>query len=302
MVNPDWRQIESENRGLRVKSNRFLGEGWTFCAYLVNDTLVVRCPKRAEHWPELEREMKFLAFAGDGLPLAVPRYVHAAPDSLAAPHGYAVYHYIHGIALNVGSLDHKGRTEAADRLAGFLRTMHGLRPDGSLDELLPRDDARSMVQDFLGRAGREIGPWLEPLELSALEKILEGHLSAPGNFAFTPAVLHADFSPQHLLVTNESVGAVIDFADVSWGDPDYDFMYLFIEAGEVFVDEVARRYEHPHPEQLRSKIRAFAVIDAMDTILNGEGYARQGDVDDAWRRLRIVHSEREKGQGTRKKA
>ena len=49
MLTPDWSQFESENRGLHVESSRFLGEGWTFCAFLVNDALVVRCPKRAEH-------------------------------------------------------------------------------------------------------------------------------------------------------------------------------------------------------------------------------------------------------------
>ena len=71
-MEPDWRQIEQENLGLSVRSVHFLGEGWNSLAYLVNDELVFRFPKRPEHWEELEREVVFLAFAADFLPLAVP--------------------------------------------------------------------------------------------------------------------------------------------------------------------------------------------------------------------------------------
>ena len=285
MLTPDWSQFESENRGLHVESSRFLGEGWTFCAFLVNDALVVRCPKRAEHWPELEREVTFLAFAADRLPLAVPRYLHVNPYSPAAPHGYAVYGYVHGFPLNVAALNETARVEAADRLAGFLRAMHGLQPDDALAQQLPRDDTRQAVERFIGRAELEIGPRLEAPEMQRLQRILEEHLSAPGTFVYRPAVVHADFSAEHILVSNHSVAAVIDFGDVSWGDPDYDFMYLLIDAGEAFVDDVARCYGHPDPERLRSKLRAFALMDSLDTILKGEGYALDDEEPEAWRRL-----------------
>ena len=80
-MEPDWRLIEQENGGLSVRSAHFLGEGWNSLAYLVNDELVFRFHKRPEHWKELEREVTFLGFAADLLPLAVPRYLRIAPDS-----------------------------------------------------------------------------------------------------------------------------------------------------------------------------------------------------------------------------
>ena len=86
-MEPDWRKIELEIRGLAVQSTHFLGEGWNSRAYLVNNELVFRFPKRPEHWEELEREVRFLAFAADLLTLAVPRYTHMAPDS-SAPYGW----------------------------------------------------------------------------------------------------------------------------------------------------------------------------------------------------------------------
>ena len=37
------------------------------------------------------------------------------------------------------------------------------------------------------------------------------------------------------------VTGVIDFSDVSFGEPDYDFSSLFIDVGETFTIDVARR-------------------------------------------------------------
>jgi hypothetical protein len=48
-MKPDWRKIEFENAGLVVRSADFLGEGWNSRAYLVNNELVFRFPKRAEN-------------------------------------------------------------------------------------------------------------------------------------------------------------------------------------------------------------------------------------------------------------
>jgi len=285
-MKPDWRLIELENRGLFVQSTRFLGEGWCSRAYLVNDELVFRFPKRPEQWKELDREIKFLAFAGDHLTLAVPRYMHAAPVSPGAAHGYAVYRYLSGHPMDATALTHDDRAAAADRIAAFLRGLHDLEPNPEVGSLLPQDDERIVATQCFARAEREIAPKLRPLEARALHKQFEMHLSAPANFSFRPVVLHADFSGDHILMDNNSVVAVIDFGDVNWGDPDYDFVYLFREFGEAFVKAVARSYGHPDLEQLRIKLKYFDLVDQVDTILNGVGYALEGQENTAWRRLK----------------
>ena len=97
-MKPDWRQIELENPGLSVQSAAVLGEGWNSRVYLVNNDLVFRFPKRSEQWVELDREIKFLAFAADRLPLRLPRYVQVLRESTGATFGYAAYRYISGRA------------------------------------------------------------------------------------------------------------------------------------------------------------------------------------------------------------
>jgi aminoglycoside 2''-phosphotransferase len=285
-MEPDWRQIENENRGLSVRSAHFMGEGWNSRAYLVNNDLVFRFPKRPEHWKELEREVTFLAFAADFLPLAVPRYSRMAPDSTASAYGYSVYRYLRGQAMNVNSLTREKLAEAAEAIAAFLRALHGLHPSSEVGALLPREDWRLVAEEYFARTRREILSKLRPVEANALVERFEIYLSAPENFLFQSVVLHADLSRDHILMENHSVAAVIDFGDVNWGDPDYDFMYLFIDFGQAFVEEVARRYGHPDLERLMSKLLYFGLVDQIGTILDGAGLAPQGQEHLAWLRLK----------------
>jgi aminoglycoside 2''-phosphotransferase len=162
-MEPDWRQIEHENRGLSVQSAHFLGEGWNSRAYLVNNELVFRFPKRPEHWKELEREVAFLAFAADLLPLAVPRYLHMAPNSPASAYGYSVYRYLHGHAMNVNALPRKKRAQAAESIGAFLRGLHGLHPSAEVGlYCLGRTSAWSPRNTSLAhgmRSCRNCVPW-----------------------------------------------------------------------------------------------------------------------------------------------
>jgi aminoglycoside 2''-phosphotransferase len=287
VLQPDWPRIEVES-GLAVQSACFLGEGWNSRAYLVNDGFVFRFPKRHELWEELEREIKFLAFAADRLPLSVPRYVQVAPDSRSAAYGYAAYRYLRGRALNVSDLNESKRAEAAEDLGGFLRALHDLAPDPSLASTLPREEERVTSEQWFERSEREIASKLTGRDATVLRELFKTYLGAPENFSFQPVVLHADLSAEHILMDDSSIAAILDFGDVNWGDPDYDFMYLFVDFGQAFAEEVARRYGHRDIEQLRRKLRYFAIVDQIDTILNGPGVAPEGQPEAAWGKLRRI--------------
>ncbi len=85
----------------------------------------------------------------------------------------------------------------------------------------------------------------------------ETYLGTSENFSFQPVVLHADLSRDHLITHNDAVAGVLDFGDVNWGDPDYDFHYLFLDFGEAFAIDVAsiRSSRHRAPTQQASVFR-----------------------------------------------
>lgn len=53
----------------------------------------------------------------------------------------------------------------------------------------------------------------------------------------------------------------------------YDFMYLFVDFGQDFAEEAARRYGHRDLERLISKLLYFGLVDQIGAILDGKGLA-----------------------------
>lgn len=282
----DWPRIAAAHPELQIQTVSFLGEGWTSHAFLVNESLVFRFPKRPEVWPELEREIAFMAAAADLLPLPVPRYSRAVRTSDAAAHGYAVYAHVPGRALDLLGMSRDERIEAAETVAMFLQVLHGLHACESIRLHLPHDDECAGAVALRRLAEHAVLPRLSTAEARRLLDRFDCYVDNEANFAFEPVVIHADLCADHILVDKRLVTGIIDFSDVSLGDPDYDFASLVIDVGKEFAVEVAKGYGHSDLDLLLAKLRYFEVADHVDTIVNGEGWALPGQREAAWQRLR----------------
>jgi aminoglycoside 2''-phosphotransferase len=285
---PDWKAIESEVRGLAVRSAVFIGEGWTSTAYRVNDEVVFKFPKRLAEWEELDREIAFLAYARPFLTLPVVEHLYQTPTSAGAPFGYAVYRYLPGQPVNPEGLSGRARSALAADLAGFLRVLHDIRPSPELERALPREDAHAVSVQYQRVADERVGPGLSTAERQSLAESFGSYLEDRVNLATPARILHADLSAQHVLHADGSVTGILDWGDVCFGDPDYDFSYLYLDFGEAFVREVARRYGHPDPDRMVRKARYFSVVDQIGTIVYGGDRGLPGDDVAAWRRLRAL--------------
>ena len=89
------------------------------------------------------------------------------------------------------------------------------------------------------------------------------------------------------MIQNATVTGVIDFGDVNWGDRDYDFMYLFLGCGLSFAEQVAR-YGYADLDGLRFKLRYFALVDQIDTIVHDVDHALSGQQAPAWTQLEAL--------------
>lgn len=288
-VHPDWRRIASEV-SLTIRSAVPIGEGWAATAWRVNDELVFKFPKKAWVWRDLERELSFLPYARPLLPLPVPEYLHTMPESASEPHGYVVCRYLPGNAIDPRTLTDHERTPLARTLARFLRSLHDIDPT-PVTSMLPRDDERAVVTQYRGDAETLVAPRLSTTEGMRLSEVFAEHLNDERNFNGRSVIVHADFSADHILRVGTSVSGVIDWGDVSIGDPDYDFNYLYEELGEAFVREVAAQYGHADPDRLVRKARYFSIADQIGTIVHGGDDALPGDVESSWEMLRTLLSE-----------
>jgi aminoglycoside 2''-phosphotransferase len=287
-LQPDWRAIESEVPDLTIRSVIRLGEGWTATAYQVNHNLVFKFPKGPSLWEQLDREISFLAYARPLLPLPVADHLFQIRNSAGAPHGYAVYRHVAGTAANVSQMSDAARMEVAATLAHFLRSLHALGVSPEIQPDLHQDDERSVSQQHFHAAQEKITPRLTDSEGRCLNELFSRHLEDPNNFPLNHQIVHADLHAQHILYANGLVTGILDWGDVSLGDPEYDFCYLYGDVGEEFVREVASHYGHRDPDRLVRKARYFWMVDQIDVIAYGSGHAPIGEEALAWRQLRAI--------------
>ena len=284
-LQPDWRMIESEVPELVVRSVILLGEGWTGTAYRVNDELVFKFPKRAAEWDELDREIAFPAYARPFIPLPVADHLYQIRNSSGAPHGYAVYRSLPGNALDVDSLSDAERAAVAKALARFLRALHDMKAGPDITPILREDDERAVAEQYYRDAQESVAPNLTVDQRRRLDDLFSNHLDDSANFPTASRIIHADLSADRVLCEGEKVTGILDWGDVSLGDPDYDFSYLYWGLGEAFVRDIALEYGHPDPDRLVRKARYFYAVDQIGTILYGGDRARAGDEAAARNRL-----------------
>lgn len=70
----------------------------------------------------------------------------------------------------------------------------------------------------------------------------EEYLNNKDNFDYTPKLIHADLSINHLLYNeeNEEFIGIIDFGDMQIGDLDFEYIYLLDDCGIDFTKKVIK--------------------------------------------------------------
>lgn len=221
-----------------------LSAGWDNVMFRLGDDYVVRVPHREMSAPLVDFEVKWLPVLSARLPLPVPAPVRAGRPGCGFPWSWAICPWLPGRnALSGGLL---GERHAA-QLGGFLRALHHPAPaDAPVNPyrgvpLADRDDA---VRGRIERLASLID--VAPVT-AAWEQAL-----AVASWSGEPMWLHGDLHPGNILIDDRSVTAVIDFGDLTSGDPatDLSMAWMLFDAptrqvfkravGEVDNDTWAR--------------------------------------------------------------
>jgi aminoglycoside phosphotransferase (APT) family kinase protein len=132
---------------IRIK---MLGTGWDNVAFLVNERLVFRFPRRLIAASLLKREVRMLPLLAPHLPvqIPIPEYVGYPTDTY--PYVFAGYPLLAGITACRCFCSHDERVALAVPIARFLSALHHIPVDSATLQWPPRDDiARA---DVGGRA------------------------------------------------------------------------------------------------------------------------------------------------------
>lgn len=207
----------------------FLASGWDNELYRIGNERVARLPRRALGAEIIKNEQRWLPRLAMRLPLPVP-----SPERIGVPaHGYpywwSVVPYLPGIPAAVGSFD---PAEAATAVGSFLGALHVPAPaDAPANPfrgvpLAQRAGRFAANLALVSQTCRDEGDW------DAVRQVWGAALAAPGHEA-PPVWLHGDLHPANILVNDGQVSGVIDFGDITAGDPasDLSVAWMLLPAG-----------------------------------------------------------------------
>ncbi len=189
--------------------------------FQVGEELVARLPRRQVAVALIEHEQRWLPELGATLPLPVPAPVRIGRPGCGYPWPWSVVPWFPGTIA--------ARTPPDDALAAAIilgRFVAALHQPASADAPanpfrgVPLADRNERFLDGVERLGATIEG---PAALACWEDLVNTPV-----WAGPPVWLHGDLHPANILVHDGRVAAVIDFGDITSGDPATDLMVAWM--------------------------------------------------------------------------
>jgi aminoglycoside phosphotransferase (APT) family kinase protein len=216
-VTPDLvrRLLHEQHPDLATRRLRRVARGWDNDIYRLGDDLSVRLPRRLAGAALILHEQRWLPELADGLPLPVPVPVRTGVPGPGYPWAWSVCAWLPGAEIEVAPP--ADWADAADRLGGFLAAVHRPAPPEA-----PANPYRGVPLDARSAS---FAAGLDLLDATVDRSPLMDawhRASEAADWDGPPVWLHGDIHPRNVLVDGGRLSAVIDFGDLTAGDPASD--------------------------------------------------------------------------------
>lgn len=227
--------------------------GWDNVMFRLGGELSVRLPRRAMSAPLVDHEIRWLPVLAPRLPLPIPAPVRSGHPGGGYPWSWSVCPWFDGEPAAVRPPDDAAATARA--LGDFLRALHRPAPAD-----VPQNPYRGVpLADRSAVTVTRIDSLHDVVDAPGVRSLWED-LAATRPWDGPPVWLHGDLHAGNVVVRDGAIAAVVDWGDLTGGDPATD-----LAAAWMLL-----------PTDVRDEFRAAV-----------------GDVDDdTWRRARgwaLVH-------------
>ena len=192
----------------------WIGTGWDNAMWRLGEHLLLRFPVREAAAHLVEHEQEWLPVLADRLPVDVPVPVRVGRPGSGFPWSWSVVPWFDAVMAASTPVAERGAW--ATTLADFFVALHVPAPEDAPVNPVRGDDVSTRLEPLRTR--------LAGLDLAAGDHVLErfGELAAAPRWDAPPVWIHGDPHPANLLVHDGALRAVIDFGDVTSGDPACD--------------------------------------------------------------------------------
>ena len=203
--------------------------GWDNAMFRLGDDLAVRLPRRAAAATLIVHEQTWLPRLAGRLTLPVPAPCRLGTPAQGYPWRWSVVPWLDGVPAD---LSEPAATQALP-LAVFLRSLHGPAPaDAPANPVrgVPLQQRSEMIAVRMQRLAGGTS-----LITPQIRHVWESALQAP--IDIPPTWIHGDLHPRNVLVEREAITGIIDWGDLTAGDPATDLASIWM----LFGDPRARR-------------------------------------------------------------
>lgn len=254
------RLLSAQHPDLADLELRVLANGWDNAMFRLGDTHTVRLPRREAAAALVVNEATWLAGWGARLPIPISEPVRTGRPSPEYPWHWNVGPWYPGTVAADTALADPARDAA--RLGEFLTALHVPVP------------GREPVNPYRGHAVAELGDRVRAnidrlageIDAGATHRRWQ-ELSAVDEWPGPPVMLHGDLHTANVLVHDGTISAVIDWGDVTVGDPACDLAIAWM-LFEGDARATFRATAAGHDEALWSRAAAWALHFAIVYRLN----------------------------------
>lgn len=206
------------------------GRGWDNTAFLINDGIVFRFPRRQIAAPLIMREVQILPLLAPHLPVRIPVPEYAGAPADDYPWAFAGYTLIPGQTACRRPWPNGERAQQAPAVAEFLSHLHRIPIHDQTAAWAPGDEIeRANVAQRAPKLIERLrvnAAGLHDRETDFLVQRVEELAAAPMR-TMPYCWVHGDFYARHLLYHQNHLAGVIDWGDVHLGDPALDLSIAF---------------------------------------------------------------------------
>lgn len=214
--------LAAQHPDLASRPMHVIANGWDNLMCRLGSDLIVRLPRRELAAELVRHEQRWLPELAPRLPLPIPAPVRVGQPGLGYPWAWSVVPYLPG---SPAALDPPAdMREAAVIIGRFLSALHTpAAADAPANPFrgVPLGTRSVAVTERVNSLGGLI-------DQEAVRRLWEAALAVPP-WHGPPVWLHGDLHPANILVFDGQVSGVIDFGDITAGDPACDLSVAWMQ-------------------------------------------------------------------------